>query len=191
MNCPKCDFEQEDLNAECVKCGIVFAKFKQPEVSEPVENESGHFMQEQQDITSNPLITAGIKSDLQATKPWVKFISILLFISIGFMIIAMIGMLVAKPPMPGAGAGIAMIGMAVMYGLMGVLYFFPARYLYRYSSSIGEMLENNSVGSLETAIGHQKSFWKFTGWATLVSCVITMLGIIAAIVIPMIVGLSQ
>jgi hypothetical protein len=39
MNCPKCNFEQEDSNTECMKCGIVFTKYKEPQESEPVEPE--------------------------------------------------------------------------------------------------------------------------------------------------------
>ena len=35
MNCPKCDHEQESSNTECIKCGIVFAKYKQTEESAP------------------------------------------------------------------------------------------------------------------------------------------------------------
>jgi hypothetical protein len=28
MNCPKCDFEQTDQNTECIRCGIVFEKYR-------------------------------------------------------------------------------------------------------------------------------------------------------------------
>lgn len=27
MNCPKCNFDQKDINTECEKCGIIFAKY--------------------------------------------------------------------------------------------------------------------------------------------------------------------
>ena len=32
MRCPKCDFEQQDRNTECPKCGIVFKKYNGPPV---------------------------------------------------------------------------------------------------------------------------------------------------------------
>ena len=35
MHCPKCNHEQEDSKTECIKCGIVFAKYRPPEESEP------------------------------------------------------------------------------------------------------------------------------------------------------------
>ncbi|HEX3035666.1 MAG TPA: hypothetical protein VHT73_11150 [Thermodesulfobacteriota bacterium] len=28
MNCPKCDFEQQDGEVECFRCGVIFAKYK-------------------------------------------------------------------------------------------------------------------------------------------------------------------
>ena len=39
MNCPKCDHEQEDLNTECVKCGIVFEKYNKLQESKAFEPE--------------------------------------------------------------------------------------------------------------------------------------------------------
>ncbi len=30
MKCPKCHFEQEDQNKECLRCGIVFEKYGNP-----------------------------------------------------------------------------------------------------------------------------------------------------------------
>lgn len=33
MICPKCTLEQDDGNAECLRCGIVFAKYKESESS--------------------------------------------------------------------------------------------------------------------------------------------------------------
>jgi len=31
MRCPKCDFEQPDIAVECGRCGIVFAKYREPD----------------------------------------------------------------------------------------------------------------------------------------------------------------
>ena len=35
MNCPKCRFEQEDTNTECVRCGLVFSKYYSGRRPEP------------------------------------------------------------------------------------------------------------------------------------------------------------
>ena len=139
---------------------------------------------EEQAIT-NALLTDKIKNDLKATKPWVKLIAIFLFVSIGIMFIASAVMVITSLNMPDETSRIPLFGTAAVYILMGILYFFPGFYLLKYASSIGTLLKDNSVSSLETAIGYQKSFWKFIGWMTLVSFVITLLGIVLAIFIPM------
>ncbi|MEJ2155835.1 MAG: zinc ribbon domain-containing protein [Desulfobacteraceae bacterium] len=41
MICPKCRYEQDDQNIECVRCGIVFAKFLAARQSNPRENRRG------------------------------------------------------------------------------------------------------------------------------------------------------
>jgi len=40
MNCPKCNHEQEDSNTECIKCGIVFEKYKKPQESKNDQQEA-------------------------------------------------------------------------------------------------------------------------------------------------------
>lgn len=37
MTCPKCRFEQEEGRTDCLRCGIVFAKYRPPETRPPVE----------------------------------------------------------------------------------------------------------------------------------------------------------
>ena len=37
MNCPKCDHRQSDANTECVKCGLIFAKYHSRIRSVPVD----------------------------------------------------------------------------------------------------------------------------------------------------------
>ena len=36
MQCPKCHFENEEHAAECVKCGIVFAKYAEHQKMAPI-----------------------------------------------------------------------------------------------------------------------------------------------------------
>ncbi len=40
MECPKCGFDQPDQTIECLKCGIIFAKFRQTHGSKPTADES-------------------------------------------------------------------------------------------------------------------------------------------------------
>jgi hypothetical protein len=77
---------------------------------------------------------------------------------------------------------------AVLVGAIQVLacllYLVPAWYLSRYAGALGSFLQGGAVSELEAALDHQKSFWKFVGILTLISIVLAVLGIAAAILIP-------
>jgi hypothetical protein len=60
----------------------------------------------------------------------------------------------------------------------------PAWYLFSYAGALGSFLQGGAVAELEAALDHQKSFWKFVGILTLISMVLAVLGIVAAILIP-------
>ena len=133
------------------------------------------------DLPISP-ITDKIKIELKATKPWVRFLSILGFISMAFGLFGMAGMTVAMKSVPQDFPGPPMAMMVGMNLIMIVLYFFPALYLFRYASSIGRLLKEDNIESLETALTYQKSFWRFVGILVIVMFV---LGIAMAVSMPM------
>lgn len=105
---------------------------------------------------------------LRQTRPWVRFLGILGFVSIGFMLLAAAGMLLAAlaSRATGAGGGIPLVQaivFGVMYVVMGLLYIIPSMYLLRYASRISTFLDEGSVVTLDAALEAQKSFWKFVG----------------------------
>lgn len=95
---------------------------------------------------------------LRQTKPWVRLISVFMFLGAGALII---------------GGGFFMIfGMAngnttvfagILYGALSLLYIIPATFLWKYANCIETFLQDNSPGSLASALESQKSFWKFCG----------------------------
>ena len=97
---------------------------------------------------------------LRQTKPWVRFISVLMFI--GSAIIVIFGLFVmaaGAPGMPGRFGTIA----GVFYIVMALLYIMPAVFLWAYADRIGFFLRQRSPGTLTSALESQKSFWKFVG----------------------------
>ncbi len=68
---------------------------------------------------------------------------------------------------------------------MAVFYFFPSLYLHKYANAIGQAIITQKSHDINTALVHQKSFWKFVGIIALVMLGITILGFAAAIIIPM------
>ena len=134
--------------------------------------------------------TESMLLSLRQTKPWARLMSILGFISIGFMAIAGIINMVAFPQEGGGETIFLGTFSAIMNVLVGLLYFFPSLYLFTFSSSIGRLLDGGGVKEMEATLVNQKSFWKFIGILTLVMICIAIVGIVAAIAIPMLVSNS-
>jgi hypothetical protein len=136
---------------------------------------------------SGSVVTVRVQQYLRETKPWVTFMSILVFVGAGFMIVAALVML-AIGAAGGAAArsafGGAMIGgvVAVVYLLFALLYIMPGLFLWRYRNAIGRLGVDGSVGTLENALMHQRSFWRFVGILTLVGLGIALLSVVAVII---------
>ena len=126
------------------------------------------------------MASPGIHSALAGTKPWVRLISILGFISAGFMILGGLaaGALGARMGMPEAAV------LIFIYPLMGLFYLVPSLYLFRFATRIGEYVQGGQEAQLELALESQRSFWRFVGILSLIAIVLTALGIAAAIAIP-------
>lgn len=76
--------------------------------------------------------------------------------------------------------------MALLYVAIALVYVFLGLYLLKYSGAIGRLLRDGQAASMEAALQAQQKFWRLAGIIALVAVVISVLGIIAAIVIPMV-----
>lgn len=139
--------------------------------------------------SGNSAITQGVMQQLAGTKPWVRLISVMMFIGAGLLLVlalvmGLMGGAIAsasKNPMFSGGMGIVI---AVVYALMALLYLYPAVKLWKYATCIGNLLNSGTLIDLETALSQQRSFWKFVGVITLV--ILCLYG--AIIVIAMVAG---
>lgn len=134
-------------------------------------------------------ISQGVLAQLAGTKPWVRFFSVMMFVGAGLMLLAAVvmGLMggvatmgkmgMQKNPMP---AGV-MMGMAVGYALFALVYIYPALKLWRYASGIGALLISGNMMDLESALRHQRSFWKFVGIMMIVLFVLYIVFIIAMV----------
>jgi hypothetical protein len=123
---------------------------------------------------------------LRQTKPWVMFISVMGFIYVGLMVFIGVVAMFVFSRFSGTGT-IASSGMfTILNVLMGILYFFPSLFLFKFASSIGRLLDGGGAIEMEEALSNQKSFWKFIGILVIVALILGVLGVFAAIVIPVI-----
>jgi hypothetical protein len=115
---------------------------------------------------------------LVQTKPWVRFVAVMFFIGAGLTLVG--GLFVMLGSAMGGSAGMSGIPAAFgfVYVLMSAFYFFPALYLNRYASRIGDLMRTGRMGDLEQALMAQKSFWRLVGIVMLV--ILCLYAVIAA-----------
>ena len=129
-------------------------------------------------------ITPDMVKSLAQTKPWVRFMSILMFLAIGFMVLAAFFFLI------GGAAGMSRMGLrgapmllaSVLYVLIAVLYVAPAIFLWRYASAIADMARQQTAG-MEAALRAQRSFWRYVGILSIVVLVFYAVFVAIAVVV--------
>lgn len=121
-------------------------------------------------------ISDDAKSFILETAKWAKFLSIVGFVFLGFMVLGAFFMFVAGSTIPGLGASGAGIG--IVYLLMAVLYFFPTYYLLNFANKIKVGLLNTNQNDLDDGFENLKSTFKFMG-----ILMIVVLGIYALMLI--------
>lgn len=139
----------------------------------------------QRDPLANIPVTPLMIEHLRATKPWVRFMSIMSFIGAGLMVLLGLFMILMPiaPGMKGFGVG-PIVGL--IYIAMAAIYIAPAVFLHRFASAIGDLMVGGGDVALEAALGSQKSFWRFVGILTLVVVCIYALIIVVAISVGLI-----
>jgi hypothetical protein len=115
--------------------------------------------------TSSVTVTDTTIELLRQTRPWVMLLSIFAFIGSGLM--AAVGLLVAAWAMLAAG-GKAQAAIGLVYVPVALFYIYPGIKLWGYGSAIARLMASRSSVDLEDALNQQKSFWKFSGIASVV-----------------------
>ena len=101
-------------------------------------------------------------SMLHQTKPWVRFISVMMFIGSAFMVLGGLFMMVGSATGAFAGGGFSAV-LGGVYIAMALFYIIPAVFLWKYADRIALFVRERSTGALASALEAQKSFWKFVG----------------------------
>ncbi len=141
-------------------------------------------------LDQQPSEASGITSEmleaLRKTKGWVMLVGILLFIGAIFMVLGALmmmfagGMMGASNAMPRGMMG----AMSAFYLVIAVVYSALGFYLVKYSGAISRLLADGTSKSMESALQHQQKFWRLAGVIALVFLVVFVLGMAAAVLIP-------
>jgi hypothetical protein len=138
-----------------------------------------------QDGSGAGVLTPVMVRYLREASPWLRFIGILGFIGSGLMtlgglVFAILVVLISD--LAGEFGGI-MAGsfMGVLYIVLGLLAFFPAKFSYGFGSKLHHYILSNSERDLEEALKNNKSLWKFLGIMAIVYLAIIPLALIGGI----------
>src|SRR5687768_5540229 len=101
-------------------------------------NPSPYHNLDYKDPLENVPVTPIMIDHLRATKPWVRLIFVILFISVGLMLLLGLGMMLIPSGMGGSSFG-PLIG--IIYILFSGLYLAPAFFLHKFASSINDFLQ--------------------------------------------------
>jgi len=147
---------------------------------------------------ASPVISAGsvpysIITELSGTKPWVRLISVIMWIACGFMILAVvvnlfigaIGASALSKSGNGAVGAAGLIVMMVVYGISAMLIIYPTLKLSKYASNISRLVQSQSFVDLTAALAEQRRFWKFYGILTVI-----YLGVVLVVVLFMVAGVG-
>ena len=110
-------------------------------------------------------VTDNMLQSLKATRPWVKFIAIVWFVGVAFMVlfgVAMITGIYRGFSMPGMPVFFSKV-LGIFYIVMALVYVMPALYLYRYAKAIVGVQGVVTMAGFEDALKQQRSFWKYFG----------------------------
>jgi hypothetical protein len=112
---------------------------------------------------NNQLIVSPLASGyLNETGKWSKFLAILGFCFIGLIVVAglfagtIFSAMNSELPYPG-------FMMGVIYIVMGLLYFFPMYYLFKFSTQVRAALMRKDSRELDSAFENLKSHYKYIG----------------------------
>jgi len=114
------------------------------------------------------IVTPEIVEAMAQTRPWVSFFGVLGLICCGLGLLSTLWNLAAfGNVVMGVQIGFALISLALM-----VLYLVPCTLLLRYGGAIKLLQQGHGVDALTDALRHQKAFWRYVGWMSIVLLVV-------------------
>lgn len=143
-----------------------------------------NFISSENTDNSALVISEQIMTHLNETRKWAKFISIMGFIGVGLIVIialsigSILNFVASMAPMP---LPFSSFFITLIYLLIALLYFFPVRYLYLFSTKMETALMQKDQSELSASFENLKSVFKFIGIMTIVVISIYILIIVGVV----------
>jgi heme/copper-type cytochrome/quinol oxidase subunit 2 len=126
------------------------------------------------------------KANLSEAARWARFLAIVGFVFLGMIVVFgfFVSAMVSRVGMVddgtglGAVAGFAGIGMAIMYIIVALIWFFPLLFTYRFAGQMRGALNSNDQELLNSSFLNLKSTFRYLGVITIISLVFLALSLI-------------
>ncbi len=150
-----------------------------------------------QHMAGGGMITPMMAEHLRATRPWVRLLSILLFLAAGMMVLTaglmflggLAGLATAGKRSMGAEALVGPVGGMIYFAVAG-FYAIPAIMMHRFANAIDSFVTAPSSASLEDTLDKSRGYWKFCGILALAMIALTVVMMVGAIVVGVAAGLA-
>lgn len=117
-------------------------------------------------------------AQLAGTKPWVRFMSVLMWIAISLIILGIIGVGVVMAMGAPKAIGTSELIIIGVYGVMIFFYIYPAVKMWKFANRVKSLMETRSLADLDAALTEQRKLWKFVGILTIITLCIYLVFII-------------
>ena len=136
---------------------------------------------------TNRVLTEDMLYYLKGVSPWLRFIGIAGFVTIGIMAISMIALSFGMSKMIPDNSEFAAFkilgsGIFIIYLPFLAIYFFPVLFMFRFGKYLKSYLFTNDNRDLEEAFKNNKSLWTFFGVMLIISLSIMALALVASII---------
>lgn len=138
----------------------------------------------------NLSINEDIKLYLKEIAKWSKFLAIIGYIGVGFMVLLALFMLFGMSALAGMLEALPMSLMGIFYLLFALLYYFPVNYLNNFANKTKRALLNSDQDEITLGFKNLKSLFKFMGIVTIIILSLYALFIVVLIPAALISGLS-
>jgi hypothetical protein len=119
--------------------------------------------------------------NLRKTASWAQFMSILGFISCGFIALAAIGMLLMGSTVGESyAAGLGALGF-ILYVVLGVIMLFPCLHLNNFARNLKRFCQSTDKPDLEIAFDFQRKYWQLVGVYTIIGLAITFISLLIVV----------
>jgi hypothetical protein len=124
-----------------------------------------------------------INECLMETSKWGKFLAILGYVLMGFLVLLALVTIVGFSFMAkAAGKGVPTFWIGLVYIVFAGIYYIPITYLYRFSVQMKQALQTNDENLYASGFQNLKSLFKFTGIFTIV--ILSLYALIIVIALP-------